>query len=178
MIAAFLTKFSSLLTDHCNISYLDGQFITSTTSLSKSINHAHRRLISLISNLSIHKMRLWLFLTLCSPIWANVIHDPVKSYENYKVFRVEIPTAESFDTLSSFSNLHFWNEGRIGGHVDVMVAPEHISKLEQDLSEFKYSTMVENVGDLIKLAEVSIHSKLLKVSIPKFSFTTGSLRQI
>ena len=45
-----------------------------------------------------------------------------KSYENYKVFRVDVPSQETFDLLSSFSDIHFWNEGRVGSHADVMVA--------------------------------------------------------
>ena len=38
-----------------------------------------------------------------------------------------------------------------------MVAPEEIEQFKQFLSEqgFKYSTMIENVGDLIKLEKVS-----------------------
>ena len=88
---------------------------------------------------------------------GKILSDPVKSYENHQVFRIEIASKESHETLSSIHGIHFWNEGRIGGHADVMVAPEEIEQFKQFLSEqgFKYSTMIENVGDLIKLEKVS-----------------------
>ena len=88
---------------------------------------------------------------------GKILSDPVKSYENHQVFRIEIASKENHETLSSIHGIHFWNEGRIGGHADVMVAPEEIEQFKQFLSEqgFKYSTMIENVGDLIKLEKVS-----------------------
>ena len=96
---------------------------------------------------------------------CKILSDPVKSYENHQVLRVEIASKESHETLSSIHGIHFWNEGRIGGHADVMVAPEEIEQFKQFLSEqgFKYSTMVENVGDLIKLEQVSIHSTVSQI---------------
>ena len=64
-----------------------------------------------------------------------------KSYENYKVFRVEVPTEEHLDTLSGLK-VQFWNQGRIGMHADVMVAPKDIPEIEYELKllSFKYST--------------------------------------
>ena len=72
-------------------------------------------------------------------------------------FRVETPTKASYDTLAATSDISFWNEGRIGGHADVMVAPNHLKKSAEQfiLKNLKYSVMVENVGDLIRLEQVS-----------------------
>ena len=72
-----------------------------------------------------------------------------KSYENYKVFRVDVPSPETFDLLSSFSDIHFWNEGRVGSHADVMVAPQNLAEIEYKLKRynFEFNIMVENVGD-------------------------------
>ena len=72
-------------------------------------------------------------------------------------FRVETPTRASYDTLAATSDISFWNEGRIGGHADVMVAPNHLKKSAEQfiLKNLKYSVMVENVGDLIRLEQVS-----------------------
>ena len=71
--------------------------------------------------------------------------------------RVETPTKASYDTLAATSDISFWNEGRIGGHADVMVAPNHLKKSAEQfiLKNLKYSVMVENVGDLIRLEQVS-----------------------
>jgi hypothetical protein len=105
---------------------------------------------------------------------CKILSDPVKSYENHQVLRVEIASKESHETLSSIHGIHFWNEGRIGGNADVMVAPQEIEQFKQFLSEqgFKYSTMVENVGDLIKLEQVpAINSKDLPNSQHSMSWT-------
>ncbi len=93
---------------------------------------------------------------------CNVISkDPVKSYENFQVLRVEIPSKESFDLLSSVNGLQFWNEGRVGSHRDAMVAPYNIEEVTQKLASLglQYSTMVENVGELMRLEQVNKQSK-------------------
>lgn len=89
---------------------------------------------------------------------GHVVPEEVKSYENYKVFRVEIGSEADFQTLSSLKNLHFWNEGKRGGFADVMVAPQFIHQVRENLDNFalSYSVMVENVGDLIRLEQVNI----------------------
>ena len=96
------------------------------------------------------KVTLGLLLTLAL---ANA--EP-KNYEYYKVFRVNVPTKTHFDTLSGFK-VQFWNEGRVGGYADVMVAPSDIAEVEYRLKvlNFHYSTMVENVGDLMRLEKVT-----------------------
>jgi len=90
----------------------------------------------------------------------KIAENPVVSYEGYKVFRVETPTKASYDTLAATSDISFWNEGRIGGHADVMVAPNHLKKSAEQfiLKNLKYSVMVENVGDLIRLEQIPAHS--------------------
>ena len=105
---------------------------------------------------------------------GKILSDPVKSYENHQVFRIEIASKESHETLSSIHGIHFWNEGRIGGHADVMVAPEEIEQFKQFLSEqgFKYSTMIENVGDLIKLEKVSKIIDVLETPLHSFLATS------
>jgi len=87
---------------------------------------------------------------------SKVLSDPVISYENYKVLRVQTDSKESYETLTSVQGIHLWNKGRVGGTTDVMVAPQEVEEFEQFLSEQKlaFSTMVENVGDLIQLEKV------------------------
>ena len=87
---------------------------------------------------------------------CKFLSDPIKSYENYQVLRVKIESKDQFDILSSISGIHFWNEGRIGGNADIMVAPNDIVQVRGYLLEqgFIVSTMVENVGDLIRLEKV------------------------
>ena len=89
---------------------------------------------------------------------ASILLEPAtsKSYEKYSVFRVEVGSREEFDLLSSIGYLHFWNEGRVGGHADVMVAPEALQYVQTQLLNynFKFSTMIENVGDLMRLEKV------------------------
>ena len=89
-----------------------------------------------------------------------------KSYENYKVFRVDVPSPETFDLLSSFSDIHFWNEGRVGSHADVMVAPQNLAEIEYKLKRynFEFNIMVENVGDLIQLEKVPVVNQGQKVN--------------
>jgi len=96
---------------------------------------------------------LALFATLAN---GKVLSDPIISYENYQVLRVKIESKDQFDILSSISGIHFWNEGRIGGNADIMVAPNDIVQVRGYLLEqgFIVSTMVENVGDLIRLEKV------------------------
>ena len=96
---------------------------------------------------------LALFATLAN---GKVLSDPIISYENYQVLRVKIESKDQFDILSSISGIHFWNEGRIGGNADIMVAPNDIVQVKGYLLEqgFEFSTMVENVGDLIRLEKV------------------------
>jgi hypothetical protein len=45
-------------------------------------------------------------------------------------FRVETPTKETFDSLTTIENLHFWNQGRVGSHADAMVAPDRLSPVQ------------------------------------------------
>ena len=66
---------------------------------------------------------------------CKFLSDPVKSYENHQVLRVEITSKENHETLSSLRGIHFWNEGRIGGNADVMVASEEIEQFKSFLSE-------------------------------------------
>ena len=109
-------------------------------------------------------MKIWVYLASTLAFMAifvsarKIAEKPVVSYyEGYKVFRVEIPTKASYDTLAATPGISFWKEGRIGGHADVMVAPNHLKKSAEQfiLKNLKYSVMVENVGDLIRLEQVS-----------------------
>ena len=99
------------------------------------------------------RVMICIFLTVLALASANA--EP-KSYDNYKVFRVEIPSEEHLDSLAGLK-VHFWNQGRIGMHADVMVAPHDIPEIEYELKllGFKYSIMVDNVGDLMRLEKVS-----------------------
>ena len=87
---------------------------------------------------------------------SKSVKDPQISYEGYKVLRVEVPTKTDFEALASLPDIHFWNEGRRGGHSDVMVGPGHLKKAEVQLilKNLKYSVMIENVADLIRLEKV------------------------
>ena len=90
---------------------------------------------------------------------GKVLSDPVKSYENHQVLRVKIASEEASNNLSEIAGVTFWNEGRIGGYADIMVAPKDIAQVTENLikQELDFSTMVENVGDLIRLEKVSRH---------------------
>ena len=87
---------------------------------------------------------------------GKVLSDHVKSYENHRVLRVKIGSEEALHNLSEILGVTFWNEGRIGGYADIMVAPQDIMQVTENLikQEFDFSTMVENVGDLIRLEKV------------------------
>ena len=108
-------------------------------------------------------MKIWVCLVSTLAFMAifgstrKIAENPVVFHEGYKVFRVETPTKASYDTLAAIPDISFWKEGRIGGHADVMVAPNHLKKSAEQfiLKNLKYSVMVENVGDLIRLEQVS-----------------------
>ena len=89
---------------------------------------------------------------------ASILLEPAqsKSYENYSVLRIEVHTKEEFDLLSTLGDLHFWNEGRVGGHADVMVSPDALQEVQRQLlrRNFQFSTMIENVGKLMLLEKV------------------------
>ena len=87
---------------------------------------------------------------------SKSVKDPQISYEGYKVLRVEVPSKTDFEALASLTDIHFWNQGRIGGHADVMVGPDHLKRAEVQLilKNLKYSIMIENVADLIRLEKV------------------------
>ena len=87
------------------------------------------------------KMNKVLFVTLA----ILAICKGQKSYENYKVFRVDVPSQKAFELLSSIHAIHFWNQGRVGSHADVMVAPTNLAEVEYKLRRngFKYTVMVE-----------------------------------
>ena len=70
--------------------------------------------------------------------------------------KVKIDSEEASYNLSKILGVTFWNEGRIGGYADIMVAPHDITQVTENLKkqEFDFSTMVENVGDLIRLEKV------------------------
>ena len=89
---------------------------------------------------------------------CKVLSDPIKSYENYQVLRVQIDSKAKYEILSSFPGIHYWKEGRIGGNADVLIAPEEIEIFKFFLfgNRFEFSVMVENVGDLIRQEKVSI----------------------
>ena len=97
---------------------------------------------------------------------GEVLSAVVKSYENYQVLRVQITSKENYEILSSIRGIHFWNEGRIGGNADVMIAPEEIEEFKSFLvgNGFKFSVMVDNVGDLIRQEKVSIFHLVSKKS--------------
>ena len=90
---------------------------------------------------------------------ASILLEPAqpKTYENFSVLRVEVHTREEFDLLYTVENLHFWNQGRVGGHSDVMVSPELLQEVQKQLlrHNLKFSTMIENVGDLMRLEKVN-----------------------
>ena len=89
---------------------------------------------------------------------CKLLSDPIKSYEDYQVLRVQIDSKAKYEILSSFPGIHFWKEGRIGGNADVLIAPEEIEIFKIFLygNRFEFSVMVENVGDLIRQEKVSI----------------------
>lgn len=87
---------------------------------------------------------------------ASILADGPVSYESHQVLRVEVPDRDSFDFLTTLP-VSFWNEGRVGGHADVMVAPDLQQHVVEELmhKQMQYSVMVANVQDLIRLEQVS-----------------------
>jgi len=69
---------------------------------------------------------------------------------------VKVTSKENFELLSLIDGIHFWNEGRIGGNADVMVAPQDIERVKANFlhHRFEFTTMIENVGDLIRLEKI------------------------
>ena len=89
---------------------------------------------------------------------ARLVSKPLVSYEGFKVLRVDVPNKGSFEALLATPDIQFWNEGHVGGHADVMVSQTHLKKAEIQfiLKNLKYSVMIENVQDLIRLEKVQI----------------------
>jgi len=87
---------------------------------------------------------------------GKVLSDSIKSYENHSVLRVKITSKENFDLLSSIDGIHFWNDGHIGGNADIMVTPQDIERVKTNLFKngFEFTTMIENVGELMRLEKV------------------------
>ena len=113
----------------------------------------HTHLIDQKMKLAIFFVTLVAFANLAN---GKVLSDPVKSYENHQVLRVKIDSEKASNELSEILGVTFWNEGRIGGYADIMVAPQDITQVTENLKKqaFDFSTMVENVGDLIRLEKV------------------------
>lgn len=88
---------------------------------------------------------------------ASIIQDKVISYDGFKVLRVEVPEKADFEALENINYISFWNDGKVGGHADVMVKPDDLARMEADLyaKNLKFSVMIENVADLIKLEKVT-----------------------
>jgi len=93
---------------------------------------------------------------LSSHAYGKVLSDSVKSYEDHQVLRVKIISKDNFDLLASIDGLNFWNSGRVGGVADVMVTPNDIDRVKAILlhNRFEFTTMIENVGDLIRLEKI------------------------
>ena len=89
---------------------------------------------------------------------AKTIAQEAVSYEGHQVLRVDVPTKESFDFLALLPEVDFWNLGKVGGHVDLMVTPHAAAGIKTILASkaYKFSTMIENVEDLIRLEKVSL----------------------
>jgi len=87
---------------------------------------------------------------------GSILIESVKNYEKYQVLRVDVSTKASFETLKSINGLHFWNEGRIGGHADVMVSPDQAEHIKMNLEKlgFKFSVMIEDVNALINMEKI------------------------
>ena len=108
---------------------------------------------------SIMKVVIFAVAAILASAKASILLEPAqpKTYENFSVLRVEVHTREEFDLLYTVENLHFWNQGRVGGHADVMVSPDLLQKVQKQLlrHNLKFSTMIENVGDLMRLEKVN-----------------------
>ena len=108
---------------------------------------------------SIMKVVIFAVAAILASAKASILLEPAqpKTYENFSVLRVEVHTREEFDLLYTVENLHFWNQGRVGGHADVMVSPELLQEVQKQLlrHNLKFSTMIENVGDLMRLEKVN-----------------------
>jgi murein tripeptide amidase MpaA len=79
-------------------------------------------------------------------------------YDNFKVYRVEIPNAASASIINNDLQgyVDIWAEPRVGRHSDIMVSPTDSIFVEQKLkdSHLEYSVMVENVQNLIDAEKI------------------------
>ena len=83
--------------------------------------------------------------------------DDRKSYDGYKVLRIQVESKSQADILSRLDMenvFDFWNNIRTEGPVDIMTSPEKLSTLEKFLerNQMSYSVMIEDVQ---KLADMS-----------------------
>ena len=88
---------------------------------------------------------------------------PVR-YDNYKVFRVNIPNDMSADFILNLpSYVDIWAEPRVGHHSDIMVAPQHLQAIEDNLkrANMDYSIMIQNVQTLIDIQNTKISKELI-----------------
>ena len=87
---------------------------------------------------------------------AKVLENSKKTYENFKVLRVQIPDEESLRYVShpSLTNLYnIWAEPRIGLHADIMVSPLNMEIVMRGLKEIglEFAIMIEDVQALIDM---------------------------
>ena len=75
----------------------------------------------------------------------------MKSYQNYKVFRVQIPDQKSLEQITSLRDVHVW-KNFYGGSADLMIGPKSFSNFQ--ILNLNYSIIIENVQDLIEREKV------------------------
>jgi len=99
---------------------------------------------------------LSVFLLALNSALASILTEEVKNYENFQVLRVKTESRNDIETLYGLNGVHFWNEGRIGGHADIMFQPSLLDNAKNELKKlgFEFSVMVENVGELMRLEKV------------------------
>eukprot|EP00095_Tigriopus_kingsejongensis_P005645 maker-scaffold695_size110128-snap-gene-0.17 protein:Tk05645 transcript:maker-scaffold695_size110128-snap-gene-0.17-mRNA-1 annotation:"carboxypeptidase b" len=88
-----------------------------------------------------------------------------KSYDGYKVFRVQVKSdqdAEILQVLDASPSVDFWTDIRRQGPVDIMVEPARQQAFEELMAtnSLEYSTMIHNLTPLFDAEKKSMQTKV------------------
>ena len=81
----------------------------------------------------------------------------LKSYDHFKVVKIQTSNQNVLHELEAFDGLDFWKVSLMKGNIDVLVPPSLYPKLTSFLvqSNLTFSTMIQDVGKLINPKQVS-----------------------
>ena len=83
--------------------------------------------------------------------------EKLKSYDHFKVVKIQTSNQNVLHELEAFDGLDFWKVSLMKGNIDVLVPPSLYPKLTSFLvqSNLTFSTMIHDVGKLINPKQVS-----------------------